>query len=307
MKMIRSLSKRLPYSLLCRAYHYARLREESKRTAWAASITGLPLLKTLDMRTVRTSDTLFVLGSAWSINNITEERWKVIARHDSIGLNFWLAHPFVPQILHFENLSSDDQPEMYNALRLLLERRSKDYANTVKILTEVSASGMQQLIFNLPAEMEKNLYVSFSMPVVARDVNELCAGIRFMRSVGAFSCNGGFTWLFKYGGSVIAAMTLGVLMGHRRIVLCGVDLNRHEYFYQHRERYPEFANWEFVPKNETHLTTRKLPWLVPAQQVVWHFKELVLDPEGIELFVESRDSTLYPKVPLAPEYLFRPD
>ena len=133
------------------------------------------------------------------------------------------------------------------------------------------------------------------MPVVARNEEELRYGIRYFRSIGAFSPHARVAWLFKYGGSVIAMMTLGVLMGYKRIILCGVDLNKQDYFYQDPRRYPECAGWEFVSRNEAHLTTRRLPWLVPAQSAVHIYKELVLDPANIELFVESRASTLYPQ------------
>jgi hypothetical protein len=140
--------------------------------------------------------------------------------------------------------------------------------------------------------------------VVARNEEELRAGIRYMRSLGCFTRRAHVAWLFKYGGSVTAMMTLGVIMGYRRIVLCGVDLNNQGYFYHHRERHPECAGWEFAPKKDVHLTARRLPWLVPAQSAVHIFKELVLDPEGIELFVESPVSTLYPRVQLASQALF---
>lgn len=96
--MIRSLAKRLPHPLLSRLYHHVNLREESARVSKAAAIAGLPLLETLNLQSLRTSDTLFVLGSAWSINDISDARWKIIGKHDSIGLNFWPAHPFVPSI-----------------------------------------------------------------------------------------------------------------------------------------------------------------------------------------------------------------
>jgi hypothetical protein len=304
MNSIRSLVKRLPHPILCRGYHYTRLREESARAAKVAAAAGLPLLEALDLLSLRASDTLFILGSAWSINEISDERWRVIGRCDSVGMNFWLAHPFVPRFLQFEDIAFGQQPEMHNAFLTLVERRADAYAGTVKIVTEVNPIGSRQTIFELPDVMKKNLYAGFSMPVVARTEEELRAGIRFMNSVGAFSQRGRTAWLFKYGGSVIAMMTLGVLMGYKRIVLCGVDLNRQDYFYQDRERYPEYADWEFVPRNEVHRTTRRLPWLVPAQSAVCIFKELVLDPKGIELFVESRASTLYPKVPLASQSLF---
>jgi hypothetical protein len=302
--MIRSLAKQLPHPLLCRLYHHTRLRKESTRATRAAVLAGLPLLETVDLPSLRTSDTLFILGSAWSINDISDQRWQTIGRHDSVGINFWPAHPFVPRFFHFEDIAYDDQPVMYEAFQKLLELRSEDYGNTFKIITEVSSVGGRRTIFELPAGMKKNLYVGFSMPVVARNEEEFTAGVEYMQSIGAFSPHAGVGWLFKYGGSVIAMMTLAVLMGYKRIILCGVDLNKQDYFYQHRERYPEYADWEFVSRNEAHLTTRRLPWLVPAQSAIYIFKEQVLDPSKIELFVESRVSTLYPRVPLAPQSLF---
>jgi len=304
MKMIRSLAKHLPHPLLFRLYHHVRLRKESARAAKAAALVGLPLLENIDLPSLRASDTLFILGSAWSINEISDERWQVIGRHDSVGINFWPAHPFVPRFFQFENITYDHQPAMYDAFQKLLERRSEAYANTLKIITEVSLDGQRQTLFELPESMKKNLYVGFSMPVVARNEEELRAGIRYMRSIGAFSPHARVAWLFKYGGSVIAMLTLAVLMGYKRIVLCGVDLNKQDYFYQHRERYPECADWEFVSRNELHQTTRHLPWLVPAQSAVCIFKELILDQEDIELFVENRVSTLYPRAPLASQSLF---
>jgi len=304
MKMLRSLAKRLPHPILCRLYHYRRLREESARAAQAAERLGVPLLERLDLSSLRESDTLFVLGSAWSINDIAEERWSVIRRCDSVGMNFWLGHPFVPRFFHFEDIAYAEQPDIHEAFLTLAARRAEEYAETVKIVTEVSEFASRPTLFELPYAMKRSLYVGFSMPVVARDEEEFRSGIRFMRSVGAFDSERRSRWMFKYGGSVIAMMTLGLRMGYKRMILCGVDLNRQEYFYQHPERYPECATWEFVPRNEIHLTTRRLPWLVPAQAAVCIFKEMVLDPAGIELFVESTVSTLYQKVPLAPASLF---
>ena len=302
--MLKSLAKRLPHPLLCRLYHHKRLREQSARAAAAASRANLPLLESVDLSRWKTSDTLFILGSAWSINEITDERWRTIGEHDSAGINFWPAHPFVPRFFQFEDIAYDEHPVMYEAFHKLLERRSEAYANTLKIVTEVNPIGSRQTLFELPEMMKKNLYVGFSMPVIARNEQELRSGIEYMQSIGSFSPRANVAWLFKYGGSVIAMMTLAVLMGYKRIVLCGVDLNKQDYFYQDRKRYPECADWEFVSRKEAHLTTRQLPWLVPAQSAVFIFKELILDPQKIELFVENCASTLYPRVSFASQSVF---
>jgi len=302
--MVKSLAKCLPHPMLYRLYHRVHMREEATRAKAAAANAGLPLLDSLNIRSLKKSDTVFILGSAWSINDISNDRWRIIGRHGSIGFNFWPAHSFVPQIYVFESLAYHDHPLAYAAFRPLLERRCDAYANTVKIITDVRPLGPHQLLFDLPEGMRKSLYLGYTMPVIARSELEMEAGLRYMESLGAFKPSDQIPWLFKYGGSVIAMISLGLRMGYRRIVLCGIDLDRQEYFYHHRERYPEYADWEFSSRKDPHLTTRRLPWMIPSQSVIYLLKRLILDPAGIELFVESHNSTLYPEVPLASESLF---
>jgi hypothetical protein len=302
--MIKALAKHLPHPLLCRLYHYVYSREEASRAAKAASLVALPLMESLHLQRLRNSETLFVLGSAWSINDISEERWRVIGRHDTVGFNFWPAHSFVPRFFVFESLAYKDHSTAYDAFLPLLERRSEAYSKTIKFVTDVRPLGPRQLIFDLDGSIKENLFVGYTAPVIARNEREMEAGIRYMKSLGAFTPRDNVAWLFKYGGSVIAMMSLAILMGYKRIILCGIDLGKQDYFYHHRERYPECVDWEFSSRKELHLTTRRLPWMVPAQSVIHIFKRLVLDPAGIELFVESRNSTLYPEVPLATPSLF---
>jgi len=304
MNILRSLAKSLPHPILYRLYHHKRFREEIGRTSAVALRTGLPLLESLDLARLKTSDTLFVLGSAGSINEISDEKWQIIGRHDSVGINFWPVHQFVPRFFTFENIPHDWHPAMYKIFLSLLERRANAYANTVKIITEVKSLEPKQVVFDLPENFRKNLYLGFSMPVAARNEEELRTGICYLRKLEAFTPRDHVSWLFKYGGSVTAMMALGAVMGYKRIVLCGVDLNKQNTFYNDRERYPECRDWDFISPKEVHVTARRLPWLVPAQSAVRILKELILDPLGIELYVENRISTLYPEIPLAPQSLF---
>lgn len=302
--MIRSLLKRLPHPLFLRLYHAYYLRQQAASARHLAQDTGLPLLSQLDLKPLRTSDTVFVLGSGASINEIPPFRWQALAAHDTIGFNFWPIHPFVPRIFVFENLLASIQQDLYQALLGTLARRARDYSGVVKIATEPHPRSHRQLLHELPSGFRENLYVGFTAPVVARDEEELASGIAYLRAQGIFSPGENVAWLFKYGGSVIAMLSLAVRMGYRRIVLCGIDLGRQEYFYQDRELYPDSAHWEFAPRKDIHLTTRRLPWMVPAQQVIYTFKRVVLDPAGIDLFVESRSSTLYPGVPEVPQHFW---
>jgi hypothetical protein len=288
-----------------RIYRHVHLHEERVRACKTAGLAGLPLLCELDLRSVKREDTVFILGSGWSINGISDSRWAVIERNDTIGFNFWPAHNFVPKIFVFESIPYSDHPVAYRAFRALIQTRSAAYSHVVKVVTDLRP-GLQehQLVPDLPEVFRKNLYIGYTMPVIARNESELANGLKYMQRLGAFTPSERVSWLFKYGGSVIAMLSLATKMNYRRIVLCGIDLGKQDYFYHCRERYPDYADWEFTPRADPHLTTRRLPWMVPAQEVVYLFKKLVLDPAGIELFVENPSSTLYPGVPQVPRSFF---
>jgi len=300
--MMRALAKRLPHPLLMRLHQRYQLTQQSTLARRIARRTGLPLLETLNISTLKTSDTVFILGSGSSINQISDAKWKVMGGHDTIAMNFWPVHPFVPRILLFENIwPRDDLKFMFDVFRDLLQRRAFDYRHTVKITSELIPLNNQQLVLDIPEGFRPYLYIGYSANIVARDEKEVVAGLRYMRKRGMFRQRDHIGWQFKCAGSVLAAMTLAVCMGHRRIVLCGIDLGNAEYFYQDAERYPEARGWEFTPRNRLHPAARRLEWLVPGQEVIVHFEREVLDPAGVELYVENRSSALHPRIAEVPQ------
>ena len=295
--MMRALAKRLPYPLLMRLHQHYQLAQQSALARQISRRTGLPMLQSLKLSPLKTSDTVFILGSGASINQIPDAKWKVIGSHDSIAMNFWLVHPFVPRIYLFENIKSgEDQDLMLEVFRDFLERRAGDYRDTVKIISEFVPLTERQLALDIPEAFQRSLYIGYSANIIARDARELVTGLRYMLKKGVFRQRDHIAWHFKCAGSVLAALSLAVCMGYKRIVLCGIDLGNGEYFYQDPERYPEARDWEFTPRNRLHPAARRLPWLVPAQEVIVHFKRLVLDPAQIELFVENRSSALFPQI-----------
>jgi hypothetical protein len=302
--MLKSLIKQLPHPLLLRLYHAYYMWQQRALSVELARAAKLPLLQELRLSPLKTSDTVFILGSGWSINEISDERWSAIRRHDSIGFNFWPVHPFVPRIFVFENLCTGLQQDLYRAFFTTIERRADDYERVVKIATEPHPQSKRQLLHELPPAFRKNLYVGYTSPLVARSSAELESGMRYLRGNGMFTPGNSLEWLFKYGGSVIAMLSLAVKMDYRRVVLCGIDLGKQDYFYHDPVRYPESCDWEFASRRDIHLTARRLPWMVPAQEVIAAFKKVVLDPAEIELYVENRSSTLFPRISEAPQELW---
>jgi hypothetical protein len=294
--LLKKTVKALPHPVLLRTYHAWYLRTEISRLHRASKLADTPLLDDLDLSHLKASDSVFILGSGPSINEISDPCWSYITQHDTLGFNWWPLHRVVPKIYVFESLETNC--ELFPYFMKMFERRAHDYRRTVKIVSDVEDSDSKgQLLYAAPEEFRLNMYVGLGVPVIARNVEELRRGLRFIRGKGVFAPGRSAHWLFKYGGSVTAMISLALRMGYKRIVLCGVDLGLQEYFYQNPEFYPESAHWEFVPRDQPHLTTRRLEYLVPAQEVIWTMDEEILRPMEVELLVLSKSSTLYPRVP----------
>jgi hypothetical protein len=261
----------------------------------ASALSGCPTLEHLDISSLKSSETVFILGSGPSINDISDDRWEFIRKHDTLGFNWWPLHRVVPKIYVFESIQTNS--ELFPYFMKMLQSCADAYLDTIKIVNAIEDIDFRgQLLYTAPEEFKRNMYVALAVPVVARNVDELRRGLRFILRMGGLAPCRSIPWLFKYGGSVTAMIDLALRIGYKRIVLCGIDLGPQEYFYQDPQLYPETADWEFAPRNQPHLTTRQLEYLVPAQQVIWTMDEEILRPRGIELFVENSSSTLFPRV-----------
>jgi hypothetical protein len=54
-----------------------------------------PMLNEANFTASRRSDTLFILGSGSSVNNLTTEEWQHIAQHDTMSFNWFIHQDFV--------------------------------------------------------------------------------------------------------------------------------------------------------------------------------------------------------------------
>lgn len=298
-------SKALPYPLFLRLFYLVYGTREVRTAKRVLRRTGIPLLQREALLACKKSDVLFVLGSGPSINQITADRWQAIARHDSLALNFWVLHPFVPSFYLFESI---EQSEFPRAAQIMLEafaRRAEDYRETVKVAMEVHRHG-RQMAEELPAAFRENLYAALSLPAPARTERELEYALRYLANAGVFDTDRNYSRLLKYAASITTALTVAAKLRYKSVVFCGVDLRDQRYFFQDRDLFPDTADLSFLPRAEPHDTNVALEWRLPSEQVIQMLKRVVLDPAGIELYVENLNSALYPAVPEASAAVFSP-
>jgi hypothetical protein len=299
--VLKDLAHRLPHPVLVRAfllkYALSDLRLERK----ARVKHGLIPLAELNLSRFKKSGTVFMLGSGPSINGIPRQRWDAIARHDSMACNFWLFHNFVPTFYFYEAIGS--QNGKLEVFRRVAEKRAKEYAHCIKIVT-----GLQELApdFDLcrPDAWAHDLYTIYTIPVAARNKQEFISGLRLVRSLGLFGMSQRIKYIFKQASSITGLISLAVRMGYKQIVLCGVDLQNGEYFYQDPELYADGNEVEFQPQNAPHSLVTFQPWKILTDVAVQVMSREILEPAGVKIYVENRSSRLWPAIPEAPESLF---
>lgn len=289
--------KRLPYPLLLRTYYAWFLAGKLLRFERIRRQLGIPRLSSIDLAARKTSDTLFILGSGPSINRISRERWEWIARHDTLAVNLWLFHWFVPKFYVTESASYGGARDLVShRLVDIANRRAPEYRNTIKIITDLYEPG-RQYVFDLNPDFRTNLYAAYNIPLPAREEREFEMGVRYLEAKGFFRPTGHIAALFKYSLSLPLLLTFALRLQYRKVVLCGFDMTTQDYFYQDPELYPESRGLAFAAQGVPHGANRPVPWMLPQSTVVYEMQRLLLAPAGVELFVENRCSALWPRVP----------
>ena len=296
---LKSLAKSLPYPLFLQLFYTWDRVQWRRRAEAARNRAGIPLLDQVDLLQIKNSDTLFVLGSGPSINRVSPERWQIIAAHDTLGFNFWLYHSFVPKFYFLESIEKPVSPAAFDSYLALAGRRAADYASTIKVAMEFHRLGTQTFD-HLPRAFKKNLFAAHKVEAPARSEAELVRALHYLQGRGAFQVTGRFSSLLKYASSLTSILVFALKLGYKRIVLCGIDLKTPDYFFQDRRFYPE--SWEppVEERKERHDTDMPLTWRLPATRAVAVIKHQLLDPAGIDLYVENEDSALWPMLPAFP-------
>lgn len=212
----------------------------------------------------RKGDTLFVLATGRSILELAPENWEHIRQGDSIALNLFVHSPFLPDVYLFEQIPD---PEVRQAW---LDKVTR-YAGGRPSLVLLPSYCLER-IRNMPglAVMETAIRSVFGDRF--RLVPVLFARHR-SRSTLAFSrwLNRRF-WghgLYHLRGSLSSAIDFGLKHGFTRIVLCGVDLNEHGYFYG--PRHEKGAVEHDIPP--VHYTDQAVRGLIPISEWLHYVAE----------------------------------
>lgn len=252
------------------------------------------------------SKTLFILGSGWSVNELTEGMLQHISNHQSVGINFWFFHDFVPTAFSFDAGKVPEGEESYvrTTLRVmgsLFGRQEVRDANP-KVLYLRPAQLDPDYLVPCPPELNDSSWVSGRANLLSRDPDSVEADLRVLtkRAVLGKLPSG---VLPDNGSSVVRLIFLALAQGFKDIVLVGIDLDTRPHFWfapKYLERYPDHVALFPDPDDQPHGTTE------PANRALGNREFLaimgkVLAEQGLaKLWVASPSSQLAEVLPQYP-------
>ena len=289
--------------------YYARKYERNAVGAMQAlSNKGIgPTIHNLSLDKHKSSNTIFILGSGSSINDITSSMWQHIDSHDSMGLNRWPVHDFVPTFHIFEMKVRSDYANYNRDYWKMLSLRSEDYDNTPIILKNTMGSAQKLSRERIPEKLVGEIILSadtsYSELTYGSDPIKLNKRLlAYLKRTGRFEPGNGYP-IYRKRASISYLIHLAVKLGYQRIVLCGVDMVDSEYFFEENKNYYKDKTCP-IPKHESddkegeHKTNDPDYGELTLEKVIYQMNDIVLKPSGIELFVENTKSALHPEVPL---------
>lgn len=211
---------------------WADVRATRRARRILASMRACGVLHTvdeLDIAATKRSNTIFILGSGSSVNDLTDADWAFIGTHDSIGFNYWLLQDFVPTF-YFVELGTASLAEDEYILRLL-DRRLPDLGGMPIIVESKCWLRHDGVTSRLPRRLRSQVffYAPYYLRTTSFDVVEwLMRRGRWFWRYG--SCD--LRAIVHHRASLSAIVLFAFLAGYEEIVLAGVDLSNSVYFWE---------------------------------------------------------------------------
>lgn len=271
----------------------------SKRQAEIASV---PLLSVDRLRRSvgpgSGANTFYIMGSGASVESLTDQHFEQIASQTSVGINSWGVHQFVPDIYSFESVPWVGDGQDFSRTMALLDRDDiRARQPEIIILRPKTVAEIENLEV-LPRSLRGLVSFYGRITPATRNRTNLDGDVAryFNQVVPRYP-----TVVLDSGASVVRMVVLGIILGFRRIVLAGVDLNGSAYFWEKRPEYLLSLAGEPPVNNQvtsTHetLTSLNRPFDVVAMlRALNHFFQA---ERGGRLLVSSPDSALAKFLPL---------
>ena len=240
-------------------------------------------------------ENFFVLGGSQSINKISSDQWRFISSQVSLGINKWFVHRFVPSMLMVEGYKKCD---LHKEKYTWINDNLINYLSNEKLTVLVKDISKSHLRWNDLRKSNQEIYSIPKLKIPGRSNLSFKKSLLIMKKFGLHNIFNLFSRT-----SIIQAISLGQILGYKKIILCGVDLNDNKYFWSDNNfvchEKTSIPNQDNKIINEGFHETSDLSLnKLTAEYLIKEFNNIILKESNIKLYVLSNYSVLYPDIPL---------
>lgn len=259
------------YFQICKVFEYSSKVNKNKLI-----IENKGIENNYDFHKIKKSDTIFIFGSGWSINEIDTDQWGYFKKHNTIAFNWFLRGDFIP--IDYYIVSEITKTEDYQEL--------KDHPSISKY----------KKCLNKPCYKDSYIFLNLnrtSSRIILED--ELLSKRRFKffrNKVNNFlHFSNSFDKIFHGNASLNDSIHIAYLMGFKKIVLVGVDLYDRRYFWLEKDQTRE------GDKKRGALCTDKHSYANRAVKIMKKIRK-ILNKKGVEMYIYNKKSLLNTCLPI---------
>jgi hypothetical protein len=306
-------NNRLNWYLSLLKHHFMILTDLGKYRKLYRETLTIPEKKVVDgdIKKYKKSDTVFVLGSGATINDLSKEDWEIIKKHDSISFNLFIVHNFIATY-HFQEapIKGSFRDKEISLLTQIMNDRSELYKNVPFIFRyrRFKEYGLSKSDF--PESLQSNIHVILTLMANSFQISVVRFWMKLFKFMYKIGINRKF-WssIIYHAGSASYVTGFAHYAGYKKIVLLGIELNNQDYFWDtSKEENPYFEECKslrkFLRDNFTvHMTADREAqknWNnnIPVDEFLYLYNDTFLKPDDVKLYVGSNKSALYPKLEL---------
>jgi len=241
-----------------------------------------------DIKCFKKSDTIFILGSGPSLNDLTQEQVKIINRHDSFGINYsFLLDDIVPTFYQIEYGKAQWAKDTF---KKTFGSRRNSYKDTIFFLSNKALYRMAhpRVVPDFFPENPKICYYKLNRPITLDRLREFTDD-DFNRTV-------------YYRGTLTLVLDFVVNLGYSKIVLLGVDPDKCEHFFDGKSEMVDYvkALHDSIKERKISQYENMVPKgnkYQPIDNYLYSLHDYLFRVRHIELFVAFKSNMFSPKIP----------
>ena len=245
---------------------------------------------------LKRANTIFILGSGGSINDITNDMWSHMRKNNSVGFNNWYAHDFIPDFFCFEvkrdarfckRFFSNFNKVQYRYCNIPIIWKDP-WAFNPNILAEY-----RDLFFGKKVIFPRFIELEGGSSTELSDNLQSSLYIREKYFVPEDYI------ILQRRASLSALVDLACQLGFKNIVLCGVDLVDSKYFWETQD-YVNLHDFDLpiTPPGGIHKTNDRSFGELTISHVLVEYRNIIKSKYRAEIFLGNKRSALYPEFPL---------